>query len=94
VINHIVLLRWTSDTEAERIECFTAALRALPAVIPEIRSYVCGSGVHEGNWDFAISAAFDDVEAWRTYDEHPTHNDARAIVADCIADRAAAQISS
>jgi hypothetical protein len=94
VINHTVLLRWTSDTEPERIERFTDALRALPAAIPEIRSYVCGSGIHEGNWDFAISASFDDVAGWRVYDGHPIHNEARALVADCIADRAAAQISS
>lgn len=93
VINHIVLLRWTADTTPERIAQFANALRNLPSVIPEIRTYVCGSGMHEGNWDFAISASFDDVAAWRVYDQHPVHNEARSIVASHTADRAAAQIS-
>jgi Stress responsive A/B Barrel Domain len=94
VIHHIVLLRWTADTEPELIERFTAALRALPAVIPEIKTYACGSGIHDGNWDFGITASFDDVAGWQTYDDHPVHNEARKLVATSIADRAAAQIST
>lgn len=94
MIHHLVLLRWTPDTDVDRIARFAAALRALPATIPEIRSYVCGTGVNEGNWDFAIAASFDDLDGWRTYDEHPVHNAARAIVAAHTADRAAAQIGA
>lgn len=94
VINHIVLLRWHPGIEPDRVAQFTDALRNLPSVIPQIRTYVCGAGIHDGNWDFGISASFDDVAAWRVYDEHPVHNEARAIVAAHTADRAAAQISS
>jgi hypothetical protein len=94
MIHHIVLLRWTEGTEPERIERFTAALRDLPSAIPEIRTYACGSGLREGNWDFGIAASFDDLDAWQVYDEHPVHNEARTIVADCTADRSAAQINT
>jgi hypothetical protein len=91
MFHHVVLLRWVEGTELARIEEFTAALRALPAVIAEIKSYSCGSGVNVGNWDFGISASFDDPDGWATYDGHRVHNEARAIVAGCIADRSAAQ---
>ncbi len=93
MIHHVVLLRFDENIEAERIAEFTAALRALPAAIPELRSYAVGTGMHDGNWDFGIAAAFDSVDDWKVYDTHPAHDAARAIVAGRFVDRSAAQFS-
>lgn len=89
--HHVVLLKFASDTPPETIESFTAALRALPAVIPEIRSYSVGSGINPGNWDFGITAGFDAAVDWAAYDNHPVHNEARTIIGPHVVDRSASQ---
>ena len=94
MFHHVVLLKFAGDTPAETVATFTDALRALPASIPEIRSYSVGSGVNDGNWSFGIAAAFDSPKGWATYDTHPVHNEARASIAAHIIDRSAAQFWS
>jgi Stress responsive A/B Barrel Domain len=50
-----------------------AALRELPGLIPEIRSFKCGPdvGVNPGNWDFAVVAQFDSIDNQTIYrDQH------------------------
>lgn len=44
-----------------------------------LRSYVFGAdlGVNEGNYDFAVVAAFDDVDGYLAYRDNPEH---RAII--------------
>ncbi|MGI9034070.1 MAG: Dabb family protein [Acidimicrobiales bacterium] len=48
---------------------------ALPARIPDIRSYRFGPDLRlgGGNEDFALVADFDDADAYRRYAEHPAH---------------------
>ena len=93
MIHHVVLLRFAEGIEPERVAEFTAALRALPAAIPEMRTSAVGTGMHEDNWDFGIAASFDTVEDWKVYDTHPAHNAARTIVAGHFVDRSAAQFA-
>ena len=47
---------------------------------PGTLSYVIRDdlGLREGNWSFAIVADFTDTEAYRSYDQDPEHNQARA----------------
>jgi hypothetical protein len=49
-------------------------------------------GVNEGNWEFAVSGDFDDLDGYLAYRDDPTH---RAIIAEhiqpIIATRAAVQ---
>jgi hypothetical protein len=92
--HHVVLLRWTEDLTDAAISEFANGLRALPAQIPEIRSYACGARLFDNNWDFAITATFDDEAGWIAYDTHPQHQVVRAIVAGKIADRGATQFVS
>jgi hypothetical protein len=89
--HHVVLLNWTSDLTKADIKRFAAGLNALPNTISSIRSYAAGPGLFDGNWNFGISASFDDEAGWREYDLHPDHQTVRAIVAGKIAERAAAQ---
>jgi hypothetical protein len=62
----------TTDTDRKAIR---AGLGRLPEVIPEIRAYRFGedAGLTEGNFDFAVTADFDDVEAYLVYRDHPDH---------------------
>jgi Stress responsive A/B Barrel Domain len=72
---HVVLLRWADDVPEDHVEQVRAGLDALPAQIPQIRSFLHGSdvGVSEGNYDYVVVADFDNVGDWRTFREHPAH---------------------
>jgi hypothetical protein len=94
MMRHIVLLTWVEGTTPEQVKAVSAALDALPGQIDTIRSYTHGPdlGLGEQRYDYAIVADFDDAEGWRTYDEHPVHNQARAeVIVPIIAQRASVQ---
>jgi len=94
MFRHVALFRWKDDaTEAQR-ERAADELRALPAVIEEIREFHVGvdAGVNEGNYDLAVVAVFDTPEGYLAYRDHPRHR----LVADqhirpIVAARAAVQ---
>jgi endonuclease/exonuclease/phosphatase family metal-dependent hydrolase len=75
VIRHVVVLRWQDDATAEQRQAVVDGLRALPAVIPELRAYVVGvdAGLAEGNADLVVIGDVDDVAGWRAYMDHPAH---------------------
>ena len=91
---HVVMFTWSDDAPADQADRVRDGLDALPAAIPEIRSYVHGIDVGEspGAYDYVLVADFDDVEGFRTYRDHPVH---QQFIADVIvgntADRAAVQ---
>ena len=62
----------------------TAALRELPGLIPEIRSFKWGPdvGVNAGSWDFAVVAEFDSIDDQTIYGDHPEH---QRVITDLIA---------
>ncbi|MEM7413416.1 MAG: Dabb family protein [Myxococcota bacterium] len=80
---HVVLLQFQEGTDGAAREAIRAGLAALPAQIPELRAYHFGDdlGLVSGNFDFGIVADFDDEAAWRTYVDHPSHQD---VIARCI----------
>jgi hypothetical protein len=92
---HVVLFRWKPGTGEAELAALEAALRALPAAVPEIRAYRFGrdAGRVAGNFDFAIVADFADRDAWRRYVDHPAHV---KLVAEHVrplaAERAAVQL--
>jgi hypothetical protein len=59
--NRVFLLRRPREAidAAHAFDEVTAALRGLPRLIPEIRSFKRGPdvGVNAGNWDFAVVAS-------------------------------------
>ena len=75
VLRHVALFRWHEGTTEAQVRDLGDALGRLPSLIPELRDYRFGpdAGVAEGTWDFAVVADFDDVDAWRSYREHPEH---------------------
>ncbi len=74
-VRHVVTLTFRDDTTTEQIDDIVLALRALPAVIPELQSYVIGPdlGRSDGNATLAIVADFDSWEGYEAYRDHPDH---------------------
>jgi hypothetical protein len=72
---HVVLLRWADDVPDDHVDQVRSGLDALPAQIPQIRSFLHGSdvGVAEGNYDYVVVADFDNVSDWRAFRQHPAH---------------------
>jgi len=95
MIRHVACLTWKAGVTDAEIEAVRAGLVELPGLIPEIRAYTLGSdlGAVDGNAHFAIVADFDDVDAWRRYQDHPAH---QAVLTERIrpilAARAAVQV--
>jgi hypothetical protein len=83
MLRHVAVFRWNEGTTPEQVEELAAALRALPAEVPSIRSYEVGSDLvlGEGRWDFAVVAQFDDAAGYQAYVDHPAH---QAVATDLI----------
>ena len=93
MFHHVVCFRWKADTTNDEVARFTEMLAALPAAIPELRRYEFGpdAGVAEGNFDFAIAAAFDDRDGWVAYQEHSDHRRVLEHVRTLLEQRSAVQ---
>jgi hypothetical protein len=84
MVRHIVLLAWKQEaTPGQKAEA-AARLASLPTLVPTIRAFASGAdiGVIEGNYDFAVTADFDDAAGYLAYRDDPRH---REIVAEYIA---------
>ena len=94
MLRHVVLMRWKEGTSDAQKRAVREGLAALPAAIPEIRSYRFGddAALAEGNFDFAVVADFDDVTGFRTYASHDAHQKLIAEhIRPILRDRAAVQ---
>jgi hypothetical protein len=95
MFRHVVLLTWNDTASAAERHAVVDGLNALPAAIPEIRSYKVGvdAGLAAaGNSDLVVVADFDNRDDYVVYRDHPVHQD---VIARCIrpilASRAAVQ---
>lgn len=94
VFRHVVVFRWQPGTTAAQLAALERALAGLPAQVPGLRAYRFGADAREtsGNFDFAIVADFDDVEAFRAYVAHPAHQKLVAgSIRPLVAERASVQ---
>jgi hypothetical protein len=88
------MFTWKPEATEEQRKRVPAELSRLPGVIPSIKAYSMGTdiGVNEGNWQFAVTADFDDLDGYLAYRDDPTH---QAIIKEhirpIIATRAAVQ---
>ena len=75
MFRHIVLLGFEEGTDSETVDTIVAELRALPGLIPTLRSYVVGTdaGLADGNADLCAVADFDDVAGYEVYRDHEDH---------------------
>jgi hypothetical protein len=77
------MFTWKADATDAQKKQVAEELSRLPGVVPSIRAYIMGSdiGVNEGNWNFVVTADFDDLDGYLAYRDDPTH---RAIIAEYI----------
>jgi hypothetical protein len=75
MFRHVVMLQWDERATADQRAAVRDALLALPAKIPEIRSYTVGEDarVNEGNFDLVVVAEFDAADTYLVYCDHPAH---------------------
>ena len=94
MIRHTVLFTWKDDATEAQIKRVPDELSRLPGLIPSLRAYAMGTDIRvdDGNWDFSITADFDDLDGYLAYRDDSAH---RAIITEhiqpIIATRAAVQ---
>ena len=83
MIHHVVLLTFVADATDEQRSAVIDGLRALPALVPEIRSYTVGFdlGLAPDNASLGIVAEFASVADYEVYRDHPAH---QAVIRDRI----------
>ena len=76
MIRHIVLFTWKTDATDEQQDQVASELDVLSKTMPGIRAYHFGADAGlagAGNADFALTADFDDADAYQVYRNHPAH---------------------
>jgi hypothetical protein len=83
MIRHVVMFRWTPEATEEQKQRVAKEVARLPSLVPSLRAFASGLdvGVNQGNFDFAVTADFDDVDGYLAYRDNPEH---RAIVEEFI----------
>jgi hypothetical protein len=95
MIRHIVLFRWKDDATDAQKKRAAEELATLPTLVPSVRAFACGQdvGINQGNYDFGVTADFEDAGGYVAYRDNPDH---RAMVdeyiAPIVAGRAAIQL--
>lgn len=94
-VTHVALFTWRPGTTDAQIQELTDALKTLPALIPEIRSFRVGpdAGVSPGNDTYAVVTEVDDLDAYQRYATHPAHREViDRLVKPIVATRHAVQL--
>jgi hypothetical protein len=90
-IRHIVTWQLAATDPVQKAEHATAivdGLRSLVGVVGDIRSLHTGTDVAGGgNWDVALVADFDDLEAVERYQVHPEHQKVAGFIRSIVAAR-------
>ena len=85
---------WPDELTDAQKQAVREGLAALPAAIPEIRSYQFGddASIVTGNFEFAIVADFENTTDFQTYAAHDAHQKLIAeLIRPIVQDRAAVQ---
>ena len=94
MIRHIALFRWTAAATEAQKAAVAAELAALRPTLPSLREFVFGpdAGLAEGNFDFAVTADFDDEAGYVAYRDDFAHREVIArVIAPIVAQRVAVQ---
>jgi stress responsive alpha/beta barrel protein len=95
MIRHVALFRWKPEATDEQKERVPAALATLPSTVPSIRAFTAGAdaGINQGNFDFAVTADFDDEPGYLAYRDDPGHRQIWTdVIAPVVAERASVQL--
>jgi hypothetical protein len=94
MFRHIAMFRWTPEATLEQKETAAAQVALLPTFIDSLRVFASGpdAGVNAGNFEFAVTADFDNLEGYLAYRDDPRHREIIAkYITPILADRAAIQ---
>jgi Stress responsive A/B Barrel Domain len=95
MIRHTALFKWAADATGEQKQAAATEVARLPSIVPSIRAFVSGpdAGVNQGNFDFAVTADFDDAAGYIAYRDDPGHREVvQRYVTPIAAQRAAVQL--
>jgi len=86
VLAHVVLFRVPDPVQAEEL---VNRLKALPGLIPEIRSYEVGRDLSRGetSFDVGLYSTFDDTEALERYRAHHAHQAVLSLIGEVSPER-------
>jgi hypothetical protein len=92
MIRHVALFRWKPEASEEQKSRAAAEVDKLPSLVPSVLGFAAGAdiGVNEGNFEFAVTADFEDERGYLAYRDDPGH---REIVARYIVPIAAERAS-
>lgn len=85
MLTHVVLFKFKPEITTEQAAQLETRLKALPAIISDIREFRVGQDVvhSERSFDLALVSAFDDLAAMQRYQVHPAHQEVVALVKAC-----------
>ena len=77
MIRHTVLFSWKPDATDEQKHQAATELAKLPSIVPSVHAFASGpdAGLAPGNFDFAVSADFDDEAGFSAYRDDPGHRE-------------------
>ena len=94
MIRHTVLFSWKPEATEEEKQQARKEVARLPSIVPSVRAFVSGPdvGLNQGNFDFAVTADFDDEAGYLAYRDDPAHRDmVQRFILPIAAQRAAVQ---
>ena len=94
MFRHTVLFTWTPEATDEQKQAVATEVAKLPSTVPSVRAFASGPdvGFNQGNFDFAVTADFDDEAGYLAYRDDPGHRDVvQRFIMPILAQRAAVQ---
>jgi hypothetical protein len=94
MIRHTALFKWTAEATAEQKQAVAAELAALASTLPFVRGYLLGPdvGLNTGNFDFGVSADFEDEAGYFAYRDDPEHREIiKRTIAPILSQRVSVQ---
>jgi Stress responsive A/B Barrel Domain len=92
MIRHTVMFTWKPEATEEEKQRVATEVAKLPSIVPSVRAFVSGpdAGLNQGNFDFAVTADFDDEDGYVAYRDDPGHREVVQRYITPILDRRAA----
>jgi hypothetical protein len=92
MIRHTVLFTWKPEATEEEKQRVATEVAKLPSIVPSVRAFASGTdaGVNQGNFEFAVTADFDDEAGYLAYRDDPGHREVVERYIAPILDRRAA----
>ena len=94
MIRHAVLFTWKPEATEDEKQRVAIEVAKLPSMVPSVRAFASGpdAGLNQGNFDFAVTADFDDQAGYLAYRDDPGHREiVTRYLMPILANRAAVQ---